>query len=317
MDRFLIERAHTTTFDKRQSAKVREVDISEVDTGYSSDNETKPKKPAMKFNDKLNQSTSAVIDTRGKRCCICFKKEGFFAKYAKCPVCSQLVCSDHNKHTIDNKAVCDACFNRVVVETRRNYRDENAEVLNKLKDELESLVIKRDELMTHRSKLSRKQAELDEKIQQRKKNYLEEEEVAQKRKFKEEARNESVQSQLATMMQAYEDAKHSELETSKRYTNHLALIDASRAEQSFIEQQREQLSIQLNKANFQMTKLLNPFKFFEIACRPCKAKFANQFRNELIRDRVDVDNLSFINVKASTAADPARREPDTCRCVLM
>lgn len=302
---------------KQQSRNKQDLDLSEVDTGYSSDSEHKPKKVPTKLNDKLNQSTSAVFDTRGKCCCVCFKKEGFFEKFARCPVCSRLVCGDHCKSTVKSKAVCDSCYKRVVVETRRSYRDENTEVLTKLKDELEALVIKRDELMSKKTQLNRKQTERDGVVQQKRKHYTAAEEAARQRMFNEQSRNDSVQSQLKTMMQAYEDAKRSEFETTKRQTDQLVMLDGLKIELSFIEQQKEQLSAQLKDANSKMNRLINPLKFFEYACRPCKTKFVNQFRTELLRDRVDVDNLSFIDANAMQFKSTDRGERDTCRCAVM
>lgn len=314
MDRSILERARTAPIDKRLQSK--NFNLSETETGCSSDNEKKPKKVTLK-NDRMNQSTSAMMDPKGKRCSVCLKKEPFFSKFPKCSVCSELVCGSHSKRVIDKKPVCDACYKRVVVDTRRNFRDENMEVLRKLKDQLEALVIKRDELMSKRLSLSRKQADREDAVKRRRQQYLQEEEDEQRRCFKEETRNDSVQRQLTTMMQAYEDAKNSELDTSKRLADQLAIIDGLKTEQTFISQQNAQLTSQLAKTNSNMARLLNPFKFFEVACRPCKAKFAKKFRSELLRDKVDVDNLSFINLKASTVSAPDPRQPDHCRCELM
>jgi chromosome segregation ATPase len=124
-----------------------------------------------------------------------------------------------------------------------------------------------------------------------------------------------VQSQLSTIMQAYEDAKESEGETSQRLTQMSAVIDAQKNELSMLHQQDEELSRQLTVANSQMSRLLNPTKFFESACRACKAKFVEAFRSELIRAKVDVENLSFMDPKASV--DPRSQSRDTCRCCVM
>jgi hypothetical protein len=249
----------------------------------------------------------------GKRCCVCLKKEGFFSKFGQCAVCSQLVCSEHDEHFIDTKAVCDLCFQRVVVDTRRSYRSEHGEVLTLLSNELESLQFQREQLITEGTSLTKKLGEREEAVRKIKQQLQSNEALARMRHSKDEDHNETAQNQLRTIVKAYEQAKQSELETAQHQAKMLAVIDALKNEQSFVGQQKEQLTEQLQTANYQMTRLLNPTKFFEYACRPCKISFADAFRSELLRDRVDVDNLSFINA----SAEQERKQRDVCGCRLM
>jgi hypothetical protein len=224
--------------------------------------------------------------------------------------------SSPNRDVIGSKT-SERCDEGVVVETRRQYKKEHSGHFDDIREQLNLLQFERDALNTERMRLARQLTAREEALSLKERQIRDEVEAAKATLRNKESRNDGIQSQIGLTMKAYDDAKRAEQETYQRQGKGLVVIDALQNELSFIAQQRDQHAQQLQQANSQMTKLFNTTKFFEFACRPCKSKFAKLFRSELIKDRVDVDNLSFVSARSSVVLPNDTANRDTCRCSLM
>jgi hypothetical protein len=140
----------------------------------------------------------------------------------------------------------------------------------------------------------------------------------QERLSRESKRNEKVQSQIDRLMLVLEDASRSEADTMTRTSQTVAQLEAAQTELGFASGKREVAAMNLKLLNDRSRLQLNNSKLLDIGCRTCKQRFVNAFKAALLRNKLDVESLSFMqSVPATPKSLKIEAKPDRCACRLM
>mmetsp|Transcript_22374 Transcript_22374/g.40435 ORF Transcript_22374/g.40435 Transcript_22374/m.40435 type:complete len:323 (+) Transcript_22374:3-971(+) len=281
------------------------------------DNEDEDVSPAAKS---LNQSeimgsrkTSSKILCAQCNTSLSRSKDKF-----KCSYCRRTLCQKHCSCTWKARPSCESCYRTLLTNEQRG-KLEDGDQIERAKNRLNELEREHQHRLKHNKELEHEAVKKQETLRQKLIEHRVESQRMQERLDREHERNDKVQSQINHLMLVLEDARKSEAETAERAHETEAQLESLQTEAAFVVQQRESLAERLQALNEQSRTQLNIQKFLQLGCKPCKKRFVNSYRNELLKNKVDMDNLSFMQSVPGTPKPALKLEEkrDRCACLLM
>jgi uncharacterized protein YlxW (UPF0749 family) len=279
------------------------------------DNSDDDSKPTPKS---LNQS-DIIRTSRGSAKIVCAHCSLTLTKskdMLKCAYCHRTLCKKHCAYTWKTCLCCNNCYTTFLANEQRGKGGDH---VDRVKKNLEELEREHRHRQRHNKELETQVTKLQETLRQRQAAGIAEHERMQERLNRECERNEKVQSQISRLELVLEDAARSEADTLARTSQTEAQLEAIQSELAGVTDHRESAAMSLQLLNDRSGMQLNIKKFLDIGCRTCKKRFVNAFKAALMRSKLDVESLSFMQSVPTTPRSTLKvpEKPDRCGCRLM
>lgn len=236
----------------------------------------------------------------------------------KCSYCRRSLCQKHCNFTWKTKPSCESCYRTLLTNEQRG-KLEDGDQIERAKNRLSELEREHKHRLKHNKELEAQASKLQELLRLKMIEQKNDSSRMDDRLEREKERNDKVQSQISHLLLVLEDARKSEADTAERAHESEAQLETMQTEVDFVVQQRESLAERLQLLNEQSRTQLNIQKFLQLGCKPCKKRFVNSYRADLLKNKVEMENLSFMQSVPGTPKPALKVEEkrDRCACFLM
>lgn len=259
--------------------------------------------------------SNRMRDASPSQCHICGK-----ARQAQCKACGFNVCKAHMVTDPENRKVCEACYRKVLVNSKAAALAGEEKEISKVQVHIQQHEDERDQRLETNRDFDTKVARLKETARRNAEDFNDELKKLEERLLRERDRNSKVQSQVKNFKLALEDAKRSEHLSSQRKSEAEAQGIVQTNELNFLRTQNLDLTSQVVTLTAECKTIVHCRQFLLMGCRDCKRKFTAKFRGEMMRANLSFDNFSFMSTNSSVAmprASVAQTDKEACRCELM
>jgi hypothetical protein len=268
----------------------------------------------------LNQSQIVTSRRRSAKaqCVQCSAALSKSGDRHKCKYCRRVLCARHCSAAWKTLPCCESCHRTLSTNEQRG-KLEAGDQIERAKVRLSELEREHQSRLKHSKDLESQAAKVREALRQKLLDHKHEFERMQERLDRGQERNEKVLSQIGHLNLVLDDARKSEASTQERAAETEEEVESLHIKVKLAEQNREVLTEKLELLNEQQRYQLEIKKFMELGCKPCKKRFINAFRSDLVQNDFNIGAVSFISAGSVTpkASFKVTERRDQCRCFLM